>query len=249
MVQSHQTLETSIINDDDEAESDEDEEKDMIIEIDEKEMESNEDITEVGDEGSGEKDDLRDYDPESISEKIDELRNKNGKDYLDGLPSPQQKNKTASSEDKKLEESNPVKKVNDKKTKKVIEKKKTLNTVNVRKPDEPEAKSLADLGRSSIYGHLFQTLRLYDKYFRQANTRGVKTFLKTKSNVSFVSSLLMENKGDLKSLIWSYNLTRSAMSRDKMFCNSVLSTFAIKGSLPGCISGQWSIVVPLQFKR
>ena len=161
IVQSHQTLETSSIvdelKDDEEVESDEDEDKDMIIEIDEKEMESNEDLAEEdqGDEGSGEKDDLRDYDPESISEKIDELRNRNGKDYLDGLPSPQQKNRTVSSGDNQKKESNLVKKVNDKKTKKVIEKKKTLNTVNVRKPDEPEAKSLADLGRSSIYGHLF----------------------------------------------------------------------------------------------
>ena len=151
MVQSQQPLDTAIIDDDDdEAESDEEEDKDMIIEIDEKNMESNEGITEEGVEGSGEKDDLRDYDPESISEKIDELRNRNGKDYLDGLTSPQQKNKTASSGDKNLEKSNLVKKVNDKKTKKVIGKKKTLNTVNVRKPDEPEAKSL---GRSSFYGH------------------------------------------------------------------------------------------------
>ena len=159
MVQAHQTLETSIIEDEegenDDEESDEDEDKNMIIEIDEKEMESNEDSEEEdqGDDGSGEKDDLRDYDPETISEKIEELRNRKGKDYLDELSPPQQKNQTVSIGSKKEESSNLDKKVDEKKEKKLIKTKKTLSTVNVRKQDEPEAKSLADLGRSSIYGY------------------------------------------------------------------------------------------------
>ena len=158
LVQAHQTLKTSIIEDEEEDNDDEesDEDEDMIIEIDQKEMESNEDSEEEdqGDEGSGEKDDLRDYDPESISEKIEELRDRKGKDYLDELSPPQQKNQTVPSESNKKESSNLDKNVDKKTEKKVIKKKKTLSTVNVRKQDEPEAKSLADLGRSSFCGYI-----------------------------------------------------------------------------------------------
>ena len=179
MVQAHQTLETSIIEDEeaenDDEESDEDEDKNMIIEIDEKEMESNEDSEEEdqGDEGSGEKDDLRDYDPETISEKIEELRNRKGKDYLDELSPPQQKNQTVSSGSKKEESSNLDKKVDENKEKKIVKKKKTLSTVNVRKQDEPEAKSLADLGRSSIYGYILNAYRQMFQTSKHQRSQGV----------------------------------------------------------------------------
>ena len=94
---------------------------------------------------------MRDYDPETISEKIDELRHKNGKDYLDEVSPPQTKNKTVSNADNQEEKLNiDNKKLKEKKVKKIAKTKKTLSTVNVRKPDELKAKSLADLGRPSL---------------------------------------------------------------------------------------------------
>ena len=104
---------------------------------------------------------MRDYDPESISEKIDELRNKNGKDYLDELSPPQPKNKTVSNEDHQTEKLNiDNKKLKEKKVKKVAKPKKTLSTVKVSKPDEPAAKSLTDLGRPSLFFLYFKSLMM-----------------------------------------------------------------------------------------
>ena len=129
-------------------ESDEDEEEDVFIETDKKEIESNEisGKDNEGDEGSGDKRYLRDYDPESISEKIDELRSGKGDDYIDELLPLEQDNKTVSNGDSLMDESKSDKNVKEKKVKKKVEKK-TLKTVNIRKPDDQGSKSLADLGR------------------------------------------------------------------------------------------------------
>ena len=107
----------------------ENDDEDEIFEMDEKERKSNEDSAEEGDEASGER--VNDYDPESISEKIDELR-----DYNDELLLPKQATSSVEGEDREGQ----------KKVVKKSIKKKTLSQVSVRRPDEPEAKSLADLG-------------------------------------------------------------------------------------------------------
>ena len=106
-----------------------DEDEDEIFEMDEKERKSNEDSAEEGNEASGER--VNDYDPESISEKIGELR-----DYNDELLLPKQATSSVEGEDREGQ----------KKVVKKSIKKKTLSQVSVRRPDEPEAKSLADLG-------------------------------------------------------------------------------------------------------
>ena len=107
----------------------ENDDEDEIFEMDEKERKSNEDSAEEGNEASGER--VNDYDPESISEKIDELR-----DYNDELLLPKQATSSVEGEDREGQ----------KKVAKKSIKKKTLSQVSVRRPDEPEAKSLADLG-------------------------------------------------------------------------------------------------------
>ena len=107
----------------------ENDDEDEIFEMDEKERKSNEDSAEEGNEASGER--VNDYDPESISEKIGELR-----DYNDELLLPKQATSSVEGEDREGQ----------KKVAKKSIKKKTLSQVSVRRPDKPEAKSLADLG-------------------------------------------------------------------------------------------------------
>ena len=110
----------------------ENDDEDEIFEMDEKERKSNEDSAEEGNEASGER--VNDYDPESISEKIGELRK--SKDYNDELLLPKQATSSVEGEDREGQ----------KKVAKKSIKKKTLSQVSVRRPDKPEAKSLADLG-------------------------------------------------------------------------------------------------------
>ena len=135
----------------------ENDDEDEIFKIDEKERKSNEDSAEEGNEASGER--VNDYDPESISEKIGELRK--SKDYNDELLLPKQATSSVEGEDREGQ----------KKVVKKSIKKKTLSQVSVRRPDEPEAKSLADLGelhrlyvsslfnKSNNFIYIFQTLK------------------------------------------------------------------------------------------